>query len=329
MVDVSAKPISARRAVARGRVVLSAAAARALSSGALPKGDGLAVARVGAIMAVKRTPEWIPLCHPIGVDGVEVDFQVGPDGVDIAVAVTTQGRTGAEMEALTGVAAAGLTIIDMVKAIDRQAVITDIRLVAKSGGRSGVWTAPDSVAAPVAPGAHPTGPIPVQLPRTGVVTVSDRRQAGQAVDQTGPLIAQALPAAAVERRTVPDEVAAIQQAVRDLAADGCQIILTTGGTGVGPRDVTPEALAPLIDQALPGVAEALRQRGVAQTPMALISRQVAGVMRRGDHPVLLIGLPGSPAAVRDALELLVPLVGHLVGQMRGGDHEPPRGTEPP
>jgi cyclic pyranopterin phosphate synthase len=359
MVDVSVKPVTTRRAVARGRVVMSAAAARALSSGALPKGDGLAVARVAAIMAVKRTPEWIPLCHPIGVDGVEVDLRVGPGWVDIEVAVTTQGRTGAEMEALTGVAAAGLTLIDMVKAIDRQAVITDVRLVAKSGGRSGTWTAPDPP--PVGPdprhvvpdllrdlsqllerpaidmapddGSSQSGvtrggpPAPPPLPRTGVVTVSDRRCAGQADDLTGPLIAQALPAT-IERRTVPDEAAAIQQAVRDLAATGCQIILTTGGTGIGPRDVTPEALAPLIDQQLPGLAEALRQRGLAQTPMALISRQVAGVMRRGDQPVLLVGLPGSPAAVRDGLGLLVPLLAHLVGQMRGGDHEPPRGTEP-
>ena len=140
MVDVSAKEVTARQASARGRVLLSSAAVAALRAGNVPKGDALSVARVAGIQAVKRTPDLIPLAHPIAVHGVEVDLAVADDGVDITATVRTADRTGIEMEALTAVAVAALTVIDMVKAVDRHARITDVRVTAKSGGRSGDWT---------------------------------------------------------------------------------------------------------------------------------------------------------------------------------------------
>src|SRR6476661_2012719 len=140
MVDVSAKAVTAREASAAGRVLLSADAVAALRAGNVPKGDALAVSRVAGIQAVKRTPELIPLAHPIAVHGVEVDLAVADDGVDISATVRTADRTGIEMEALTAVAVAALTVIDMVKAVDRHARITDVRVTAKSGGRSGDWT---------------------------------------------------------------------------------------------------------------------------------------------------------------------------------------------
>src|SRR4051812_13092269 len=127
MVDVSAKDVSARTATARGRVVVSAEVLRLLRDGALPKGDALAVARVAGIMAAKRTPDLVPLCHPIALHGVTVDLEVTDDGVLIAATTRTADRTGVEMEALTAVAAAGLTLVDMVKAVDRGASITDIQ----------------------------------------------------------------------------------------------------------------------------------------------------------------------------------------------------------
>lgn len=140
MVDVSAKEVTARQASACGRVLLSSAAVAALREGNVPKGDALSVARIAGIQAVKRTPELIPLAHPIAVHGVEVDLAVADDGVDITATVRTADRTGIEMEALTAVTVAALTVIDMVKAVDRHARITDVRVTAKSGGRSGDWT---------------------------------------------------------------------------------------------------------------------------------------------------------------------------------------------
>ena len=139
MVDVSAKAVTAREASAAGRVLLSVAAVSALRSGEVPKGDALAVARIAGIQAVKRTPELIPLAHPIAVHGVEVDLTVVDAGVEVVATVRTADRTGIEMEALTAVAVAALTVIDMVKAVDKHARITDVRVTAKSGGRSGDW----------------------------------------------------------------------------------------------------------------------------------------------------------------------------------------------
>jgi len=139
MVDVSGKEVTGRTARASGRVLLSAAAVDALRSRQVPKGDALAVARIAGIQGAKRTPELIPLCHPIGLHGVTVDLTVTDDGVDITATARTADRTGVEMEALTSVSVAALALIDMIKAIDPAAVITDVRVDEKSGGKSGTW----------------------------------------------------------------------------------------------------------------------------------------------------------------------------------------------
>lgn len=140
MVDVSAKAITARTATATGKVLCSADVISLLRGDGVPKGDALAVARIAGIQAAKRTPELIPLAHPIAVHGVTVDLEVQDDGVTISATVRTADRTGIEMEALTCVAVAGLALVDMIKAVDKLAVITDICVQAKSGGKSGDWT---------------------------------------------------------------------------------------------------------------------------------------------------------------------------------------------
>ncbi len=140
MVDVSAKPVTVREAVAAGRVLVSAQVVTLLRGEGLPKGDVLAVGRLAGIMAAKRTPELVPLCHPIAITGVSVDLEVTEDAVDITATVRTTDRTGVEMEALTAVAVAGLAVVDMVKAVDKAAVISDVRVLHKSGGRSGTWS---------------------------------------------------------------------------------------------------------------------------------------------------------------------------------------------
>ncbi|WP_432558513.1 cyclic pyranopterin monophosphate synthase MoaC [Granulicoccus sp. GXG6511] len=140
MVDVSAKQVTARTATAAGTVRLSGECVALLRSGGVPKGDALAVARIAGIQGAKRTPELIPLCHPLMVSGVSVELEVTDHGVDITATVRTNERTGVEMEALTAVSVAALTVIDMVKAVDKLAVISDVRVLAKSGGRSGDWS---------------------------------------------------------------------------------------------------------------------------------------------------------------------------------------------
>jgi cyclic pyranopterin phosphate synthase len=139
MVDVTAKDITARTATARGRVEVSSEVVSLLRGDGVPKGDALAVARIAGIMAAKRTPDLIPLCHPLAVSGVEVDLEVADDAVLVRATVRTADRTGVEMEALTAVSVAALTVVDMVKAVDKLARITDVEVVAKSGGKSGDW----------------------------------------------------------------------------------------------------------------------------------------------------------------------------------------------
>ena len=141
MVDVSAKQVTARSATAAGRVRLSAACVAALRDGSVPKGDALAVARIAGIQGAKRTPDLVPLCHPLSISGVDVTAEVTDDGVELTATVRTTDRTGVEMEALTAVSVACLTVYDMVKAVDREIRITDIRLLEKRGGKSGDYVA--------------------------------------------------------------------------------------------------------------------------------------------------------------------------------------------
>jgi cyclic pyranopterin phosphate synthase len=140
MVDVSAKPVTAREATAGGRVLVSPEVVALLRGTGVPKGDAIAVARIAGIAGAKRTPDLVPLCHPIALHGVTVDLEVTDEAVEITATARTADRTGVEMEALTAVSVAALTVVDMVKAVDKAAVITEIRVESKTGGKSGTWT---------------------------------------------------------------------------------------------------------------------------------------------------------------------------------------------
>ena len=298
MVDVGDKAVTRRVAVASGRLTSRPDVIALVRTNDLSKADALATARVAAIMGAKKTSELIPLCHPLPLSSVAVDFVLGDDFIDIIVTAKTTGQTGVEMEALTGVAIAGLTLHDMVKAVDPSCVLTNVRLVSKTGGKSD--------RAPVALTA-------------AVVVASTAGAAGDREDTTGPVIVAWLSARgyAVEHTIVADaDIAA--ELTRVIAASPA-VVITTGGTGMSPTDQTPEGTRPLIARELPGVAEAIRARGLATTPTAALSRALAGTTAAG---TLIVNLPGSAGGVKDGLAVLDELLEHLVAQVAGGgSHE--------
>lgn len=306
MVDVGAKPPTRREAVARGRLVTTAEVVRLLVADGLPKGDALATARIAGIAGAKRTSDLIPLCHPLPIDAVSV--VLSPEGATVAIEarVSTTGRTGVEMEALTAVAIAGLALHDMVKAVDPAATLTDVQLVEKTGGKHGRWTR----ASAAQPAAVPAGGGRVLVVSTGAA-------AGTRADTTGVRIAAWLRGLGLD---TPDPIvvsdADVAAGLRALVANGPEVVITTGGTGPSPTDRTPEATAALLDRPLPGVAEALRAR--AGTPTAALGRGLAGLAGR----TIVVNLPGSNGGVDDGLAVLAELLPHLLRQVRGdADHE--------
>jgi cyclic pyranopterin phosphate synthase len=315
MVDVGDKAATKRTATATGRFMTTADVIALIKAEGMPKADVLATARIAGIMGAKSTSSLIPLCHPIPLSKVSIDFEYGDTWIFITATAATTGQTGVEMEALTAVSLAGLTLHDMVKAVDPEARMTDVLLSEKTGGKRGHWMRGAShtdASPPHAPDrAHIT-------PREGtavVVVASTAGAAGTRTDTTGPVISAWLEAAgfAVDSVLVVAD-AAIADTLAAVLATAPALILTTGGTGMSPTDATPEATRALLTTELPGVAEAIRARGLAATPTAALSRGLAGTA----NGTVIINLPGSPGGVKDGLAVLDGILAHLIAQVAGG-----------
>ena len=314
MVDVGDKAVTARTATATGNLKTRPDVVALVRADDLPKADVLATARVAGISGAKKTSELIPLCHQLPLSSVRVDFDFTDDAILITATAKTVGQTGVEMEALTAVAIAGLTLHDMVKAVDPAAVLSDIRLEEKTGGKRGHWTR-DGGGVPIVR-AHLGDDVPAVRARTAAVIVaSTGGAAGTRADTTGPVIAEWLRTHGyqVDAVTVVADANIALELARVIASAPA-VIITTGGTGMSPTDRTPEATLALLDRELPGVAEAIRARGIAAMPTAALSRAVAGA----SGATVIVNLPGSTGGVRDGLAVLDGLLDHLVAQIAGG-----------
>jgi cyclic pyranopterin monophosphate synthase len=302
MFDVGAKPDSYRTARARAVLNIDANTAVLIGQGKSPKGDIVEAAKIAATSGAKKTSDLIPYCHPIPLDHIEVQVSVKSQAIEVEVEVKSIWKTGVEMEALSGACIGALTVYDMLKPIDNSLFISSVKLVQKSGG---------------------IGDFAVKEGnkiRAGVIVVSDSVAAGKRADKSGKFIVKALKDRGIDvakYKVVPDDSSLIEKLLTKYSDDlHLNLIFTTGGTGLGKRDVTPEATRRVIDKEITGIAEGSRAYGQRRTPLSMLSRGVAGVRGRS----LIINVPGSLRAVSESLDFLFPGLEHAFKMMEGHSH---------
>jgi len=302
MIDVSPKFNSLRYALAEGFLYGRKETLQRVFDKTVPKGDVTEVARAAGINAAKRCADWITFCHPIPLDWVEVQFEQENEKIKVTAEVRSVWKTGVEMEAITAVSAALLNAYDMLKPLDDSLSFGHIRVVRKKGGKSDF-----------------SDPFKKDI-KTAVLVISDSTHAGKRMDKSGLVIKEFLADKPVQvdfYEVLPDEKKVIAERLCELADnEKVKLIFTTGGTGLGPRDVTPEATLGVIDRSVPGIVEAIRSYGKDRTPYAMLSRGEAGVRRN----CVIINLPGSSKGALESLQALFPGLLHIFPMLQGKSH---------
>jgi len=302
MIDVSFKSNSLRYAMAKGTLKTSKKIINLIKSKKVPKGDVLEIARAAGTQAAKMTSDLIVFCHPIPLDWINLQFELKETQIEAIAEVKAIWKTGVEMEALTSVSAALINIYDMLKPLDEKIVISEVQLVKKFGGKSQFSDNFD------------------QLFSAAVLVISDSTFAGKREDKSGKIIKKYLekqPVNVEVYEVLPDSVEEITNRLIELVdVQGIQLIFTTGGTGLGPKDYTPEATRPVLDKEIPGISETIRRHGGDRTPFAMLSRELAGLRKDS----MIINLPGSSKGAKEGMEALFPGLLHGFPMMWGGSH---------
>jgi molybdenum cofactor biosynthesis protein MoaC len=320
MADVGRKRITARRAVAVGEFA-AGPAFDTIVARALPKGDALMMAEVAGLAGAKGAPQLLPMCHPLPLEHIAVHCEPVADRQVIRVycEAATHARTGVEMEALAGVNAALLTLYDLTKPVYPALGISGIRLLFKEGGKKGLWFHPEGMTDAERARYEPRGVARLDGIRTAVMTLSDRASRGDYEDRAGPRLVErlrALGARVAGAVVLPDEPESLIAQLREQAAAGTRLVVTTGGTVPGPRDCTPAALARIADRHLAGLAEMFRSESSQHTPLAWLSDADAVVVGE----MLVIALPGNPKAVEQGMDILAPILAHTLKMIAAGAH---------
>jgi molybdenum cofactor synthesis domain-containing protein len=302
MVNITHKSDSLRIAIASAIVTVSKPETiEAVNKRKVPKGDVFEFSRAAGLLAVKRTSDSIPDCHPLPIEFTGITFFTEGLNIIINVEVHAIYKTGVEVEAMHGAAVTALTIYDMLKPIDPNVEISNIKLISKKGGKTDFKSFDGSDL------------------RSAVIVCSDSIAAGKSEDKSGQLIVDDLKKyqiAVTNYEIIPDEFDRIQSITKKLSDEGFDMILFTGGTGLSPRDVTPDAIKPLLDREIPGIMEIIRNYGQERMPYSMLSRGVAGFIKN----TLVITLPGSPKGVKEALDAVFPHVLHLFSVVKGNKH---------
>jgi len=302
MVNITKKNNTLRKAIATAVVRVSKhETIDAIQQGKVPKGDVFEFSRAAGLLAVKKTSDVIPDCHPLPVEFAAIRHSVEDLTIIIEVEVHTIYKTGVEVEAMHGAAIVALTIYDMLKPIDDAIEISTVKLLRKEGGKSDVINELDEELT------------------CAVIVCSDSISKGEGNDTAGVAIVERMKRLGIDSATyeiIPDDVDVIRSKAEELSAKDIDLLIFTGGTGLSPRDVTPEAISPLIETPIPGIMEAVRHYGQERMPYAMLSRGVAGFIKNS----LVITLPGSVRAVNEAMDALFPHLLHVFKVRAGFRH---------
>ncbi|GDX51682.1 bifunctional molybdenum cofactor biosynthesis protein MoaC/MoaB [Bacteroidota bacterium] len=303
MIDITKKIFTHRTAIAQAIVKVSKQETiDAVKNKTVPKGDVLEASRIAGLFAIKKTSDMIPDCHPLPVEFAAVTHKIEGLEIIIETEVHTIYKTGVEVEAMHGASVVALTIYDMLKPIDKEIEIVGIKLLKKKGGKSQYN---DTLSRTI---------------KTAVVVCSDSISAGKKQDFAGKAIIEKLKkfnTSIDDYSIIVDEVKIIQEKVQSLYESKLDLIILTGGTGLSKRDVTPEAIRPMLDREIPGIAEAARNYGQQQMPYAMLSRSIAGL--KGNS--LILALPGSTRGAQESMDALFPYLLHIFKVMENTPHD--------
>ncbi len=302
MIDITQKSSTLRKAIATATVKVSKQETiDAINNNKVPKGNIFEFARVAGLFAIKKTSDVIPDCHPLPIEYAAVNYEVNELNILIRVEVHTIYKTGVEVEAMHGASIVALTLYDMLKPIDKGIEISSIKLESKKGGKSDFNNA-----------------LLKDL-KCAVIVCSDSIFADKAEDRAGKAIIKKLEACKLKAtiyEIIPDEFNLIQNKAKQLCEEKYDLVLFTGGTGLSPRDVTPEAILPLLDREIPGMMEMARNYGQQRTPYSMLSRGIAGFMKN----TLVLTLPGSTKGAAETMDALFPYVLHVFAVAEGMKH---------